>query len=223
MSTELRRPVVAVFDFDGTITVADTLLPFLRETVGRWGFWWRMLLLAPVLGMFALRLIRESTAKKLALRLFVRHWSRARLREASRRFVAGRLQPLINPRAMSELRTHRGRGDRLVVLSASPEIYIREWAAQHGIAEIVATRLEVVDGRYTGQLDGLNCRGVEKVRRLAEHLGSLEEFEVHAYGDSPADWKLLDCVEHPHYRAFDTARGLGRNWTVAQALLKGLL
>ncbi|MGA1052242.1 MAG: haloacid dehalogenase-like hydrolase, partial [Ilumatobacteraceae bacterium] len=66
-----------------------------------------------------------------------------------------------------------------------------------------ATRLEIGgDGACTGRLDGPNCRGAEKVRRLTDWLESdglgLGEVTLWAYGDSSGDRELLAAAQHPH-------------------------
>jgi phosphatidylglycerophosphatase C len=67
---------------------------------------------------------------------------------------------------------------------------------------VLATRLAVDDdGRCTGALDGANCRGPEKVRRLHAWLdeshGGRRGVVVWAYGDSTGDRELLADADHP--------------------------
>ena len=194
--------VVAVFDFDGTLTVADSLLPFLREVAGRWRFWIGMVLLSPVFAAGGLGLMRRERLKEKLLREFLRGRTRMELEPVIARFIERRLQDLLNPRAMERLRQHQAQQHRIILLSASPELYLQPWAAKAGIAEVIATRLETISGTFTGRFDRLNCRGPEKVERLRAHLGDLSGYSIHAYGDSPSDRVLLERVEFGHYRTF---------------------
>jgi len=89
-----------------------------------------------------------------------------------------------------------------VIVSASYESYVRVVAGALGDIAVVATRLEADEGRCTGRLDGANCRGPEKVRRLhawleAEGLAR-DEITLYAYGDSSGDRELLAWSDHPH-------------------------
>ena len=59
--------VVAVFDFDGTLTRRDSLLPFLHRAVGRFRFLWGMLVLTPMLLRYALRLIVSKSIGKYCI------------------------------------------------------------------------------------------------------------------------------------------------------------
>ena len=218
-----RLPVVAVFDFDATITYADSFAPFLRETVGPVGFWSRLVLFFPILLAHALGLVSAGAAKQIAVRLFLRGRRVDRLKdEVAVRFRDTRLERLLNPAAIERLEEHLCRGDRVILLSASPELYLRVWAAERGVREVLGTKLQIIDGRLTGALDGYNCKGEEKVHRLTDHLGPLINYRIYAYGDSPSDCAHLNLVAHPFYRSFDSARGIRRRWVIARALLKAL-
>ena len=66
------------------------------------------------------------------------------------------------------LDSHRERGDTVVLVSASFEVYLRPLAELLGADDVLAARLEVgPDGRLTGLLAGPNCRGPAKVPRSA--------------------------------------------------------
>lgn len=98
---------------------------------------------------------------------------------------------------LSEART---RGERVIIISASPELYLREIANTLG-TELLCTRLETGhDGKFTGKLLGQNCRGEEKVKRLKELLNPEEYSPIRAYGDSDGDTELLKLAHEPHYR-----------------------
>jgi phosphatidylglycerophosphatase C len=89
---------------------------------------------------------------------------------------------------------HRGEGHELVLVSASPELYVTPIGRRLGFDTVLATRLEVgADGRLTGRLLGPNCRGPEKVVRLREWRGEGMAL-AYAYGDSAGDREMLDLA-----------------------------
>lgn len=195
-----RGQVVAAFDFDGTLSSADSFLPFLRQVAGRAGYWRRMALLLPLLLAFRAGLIGSTRAKTAVLRQFVRGMSRAQMESHARRFAAGHLPAMIRPEALARLRWHQAQGHRCVIVSASLEMYLLPWARSMGVDDVLATRLEVTDGRCSGRLAGANCRGMEKVRRLEAWLGARSDWTVYAYGDSGGDRELLAWADHSWYR-----------------------
>lgn len=203
------RAVVAVFDFDGTLASGDSLLPFLREVAGRRGFWSGMVVCLPWLVLGRLGWMDRGRAKERVLGHFLGGRTVAEVGVAVDRFVRGRLATMMDPRAMQRLAWHRAMGHRVVIASASPEIYLRPWAAGVGVADVVGTRLEVGDGqRLTGRLDGLNCRGEEKLRRLDEWLGGTAvEEAMYVYTDNRSDRPLLGLARWRRYRVF-ASRGV---------------
>ncbi len=131
---------LAVFDLDGTLTDRDSFLPFLWTFSRRAG---RLLplWLAPLwLALYACRLVSDRKAKEGLLRLFIGNRDEAEVAEHARWFarhwVAGRLRP----RVVARLREHQDRGDRTVLLSASPDVYVPEIAGFLGFDECVCTQ-----------------------------------------------------------------------------------
>jgi phosphatidylglycerophosphatase C len=125
-----------------------------------------------------------------------------RLRDSATAWATVELPRLVRPAALARLRWHQSQGHRVVVATASLELLVAPWARTVGVGDVLATRLEVREGRVTGRLDGGNCRGAAKVERLRALLGDLDAFELYAYGDSRGDRELLAAARHPAYRMF---------------------
>ena len=102
----------------------------------------------------------------------------------------------LRPAVTEKVAWHRDRGDTLLVVSASPELYVDPIARRLGFHATLATRLEVdVDGRLTGRLLGANVRGAEKVARLLSHIGDDRPDRLWAYGNSRGDADLLAAAD----------------------------
>jgi phosphatidylglycerophosphatase C len=105
----------------------------------------------------------------------------------------------LRPDTSARLAWHRSEGHRVVLVSASYEVYVGPLAAGLGV-DAAATRLVVAaDGTLTGALDGPNCRGAEKLVRLRAWQAAVgaEGAELWAYGDSAGDDELLAAADHP--------------------------
>lgn len=195
------RPVVAAFDFDGTITYRDTLLPFLVQLVGWAGVLRAVVPLLPTLLGYGLRLIPNSVAKERVLHHFLAGRDDAALQQAGERYAHEQLPAMVRPAALARLHWHQRQGHRCVVISASITHYVAPWARAAGCHDVIATRLALDSaGRVTGRYDGENCYAMEKERRLRELLGVREDFEIYAYGDSWGDRELLALADHAYYR-----------------------
>jgi HAD superfamily hydrolase (TIGR01490 family) len=182
---------VAAFDFDGTLTDRDTLLPFLASVVG----WPRV---ATALGMHAHRLARNrDVAKELVLARLLAGLPDEEVREAGRVY-ARRVR--VRPEMRARLLWHRQEGHDIVIASASLDVYLGEVARSLDVEHVLCTTLEVgADARCTGRLVGGNCRGPEKATRLRAHLGDETDGEIvlWAYGDSRGDLEMLAMADHP--------------------------
>jgi len=197
------KPVVAAFDFDGTLTRRDTLFPFLLHVAGPVKFSCKIVLLLATLTGYALGLIRNDKAKIKVLTRFLANMEMATLQQYALQFAAHKLPSLLRSEAMQRLEWHRQQGHRCVVVSASLEIYLRPWASKAGFDDILGSRLEMLDsGRTTGNLLGENCFGPEKLRRLDALLGSRDSYTLYAYGDSRGDKELLSAADFPFYKKF---------------------
>ncbi len=202
MTDPAELPVVAVFDFDGTLTKRDSLLPFLWMTAGLWKFWWGLLVMSPVLTAYALKLIPNWRAKELVLIYFLEGIAEEKLQRLGQRFAIQKLPKLLRPKALQRLRWHQEQGHKTILVSASLEAYLLPWAEAMSFDRATGTRLEVIDKRLKGSIMGKNCYGQEKVERLREMLGDLNQYCIYAYGDSRGDKELLAAATFPYYRDF---------------------
>lgn len=197
------KPVVAAFDFDGTLTRGDTLFPFLLHVAGPFKFSLKLLTLLPTLTFYALGLMRNDIAKIKVLRCFLVNMEMTTLQQLALAFAEVKLPTLLRTEAMQRLAWHREQGHRCVVVSASLEIYLRPWASKVGFDDVLGSRLEPLDGgRTSGNLLGENCFGPEKMRRLEALLGLREGYILYAYGDSRGDKELLSAADYPFYKSF---------------------
>ena len=93
-------------------------------------------------------------------------------------------------------------GHDIVIVSASPEIYVSVVAEHFAAQGALGTRLAVDPlGNLTGGYLGKNCRGSEKMRRLREWIDSRQygvEPVVYAYGNSRGDRRMLKGATHPY-------------------------
>jgi phosphatidylglycerophosphatase C len=195
--------VVAAFDFDGTITRRDTVVPFLAFACGKAPV---AKALAGVSPEFVLALAgrgSRDTAKENLLRRLLAGRDAAPVVASGRAFAERLAHDSRRLRAdtLEKVRWHRESGHELVLVSASLSTYLEPLAPHLGFDAVLATTLEVgPDGRFTGRLVGRNCRGPEKVERLRTWLGDGDEGSViWAYGDSSGDTELLAMAHQPHH------------------------
>lgn len=185
--------LVAAFDFDGTITRRDTLVPFLRQVAGHRGFG-----AAFVAALPALRAAERREAYKAAVLHRILGGLRATdLHDEARAYGSG-LPAQFRPEIVDRIRWHQGEGHEVVIVSASLRAYLDPVVEHLGLDGVCAVELEVDhEDRLTGHMVGANCRGPEKVRRLTHWLGGETPARLWAYGNSSGDRELLAAAQEP--------------------------
>ena len=193
-------PIVA-FDFDGTLTVRDSFMVFLRWRAGPARFLAGLGRLAPDMAAYAVHRDR-GRLKAAAVRVFLRGLTVEEVAAAAERFAKAEGPRLLRPDAVRRWRSWRDLGARLVIVTASPEILVAPFARELCADTIIGTRLATDEhGRLTGSFDGANCRGPEKVRRLKARFGHGVRLAA-AYGDTAGDREMLSIAEEAGYRVF---------------------
>ncbi len=187
----------AAFDFDGTLSTSDTLLPYLRAVAGLQELTLAAVAAAPQLLAGALSDRRRDAAKAAMVQRVLGGRREDWLRALGARHADAILTHHLRPEMVTRLEWHRDAGHDLVIVSASPTLYLDAVGEGLGVDAVLATELEVgPDGCLTGRLSGANVRRAEKVRRLEAWLGDANA-EIWAYGDSTGDRELLERADHP--------------------------
>jgi glycosyltransferase 2 family protein len=197
------RPLIAVFDVDGTLLRGDCLWLAARRSRGPIGQLVAAVACLPWLIGWQLKLVSTARFKQQAIAAFqiCEAFNRAEDHGLGTFDWLMELRGQLLPDALGRLRWHQARGDRVLLCSASPRMLVQPLAAWLGV-ELLCTELQRINGYWQPTLASANCKGPEKVLRLRAHLGPLEGLEIEAYGDSKGDRELLLAAERPHYRSF---------------------
>jgi len=202
------HPWVALFDLDGTLTWRDTLLPFLLGFMRRHPL--RLLRLWQLpFALYAYWRDRDRGALKSSIIRMVMGGARRQVLEAwAEAFVSG-LKPRhkFRPLALAILETHRAAGDHPVLLSASPDLYVRYIGRLLGFELTLCTELVWSGDRLDGHLKTQNRRGEEKLRCLAWLREQYRDLPIIAYGNSASD---LDHLRHADRALLVNGNGAAR-------------
>lgn len=200
---------IAFFDFDGTITTRDTLLEFIQFSKGKAPFYLGFALNSPWLVAYRARLISNQKAKERILTWFFGNMPVAAFQQLCDEFAETQVPALLRPKALQEIAELQKKGFEVVIVSASPENWLQKWTASIG-ASLLATRLETKPTpsskpgpqRLSGRIQGINCHGEEKVRRIKEAYTLSDYHIIHAYGDTSGDKPMLAIANHGFYKPF---------------------
>ncbi len=140
---------------------------------------------------------------------------RERIFEFGRRFAAGVAARGCRPAALRALAEHRVDETYLVLLSASPDIYVRAVGAALGFSRVVSSEIEFVGERLTGRLATANRRGEEKLRCVQALRAEFPQARFMAYGNAQSDIAHLKSCDEG---VFVNGRGGARRSAAAAGL-----
>lgn len=209
---------IHVFDFDGTLTTQDSLLPVISFIQGKRALWFGLLLHAPLLVLMKLRLIDNGWMKQCMFSHFFRGMTESMFNNCCEIF-ADYYSEILRPQGIATIRKALADGDEVCIVSASIDNWVRpffvndeekHWDEEIVIPKVDASRLniicteaEVKNGRLTGRFSTPNCYGKEKVRRLRQAVPNLDDYdEIIVYGDSRGDEALFEIATERHYKPF---------------------
>lgn len=181
---------VAVFDFDGTLTTKDTFLEFVKFACGALHFYIGFLFYSPILILMKLHLFPNWKSKQMVFSWFLKGMDYTRFAELGRSF-ATKVESMKNERTHEELHRLKAEGADVYVISASIEEWVHPYCESLGVKDVLATKIEVADGKLTGRFLSKNCYGHEKVNRLLEAEPNRNEYYLYAFGDSRGDKEML--------------------------------
>jgi HAD superfamily hydrolase (TIGR01490 family) len=197
---------LALFDFDGTITDSDTFTPFIYLAAG----WKRIALCVPLLSplilAYKLGWLPATRMRAAAAYFCFRGRREDELGALGSRYSSTLLR-VVRKEALDKIRWHQRHGDRVVVVSASLQFYLRDWCAEHGL-ELICTELESRAGVLTGKYAGGDCTGPSKAQRVLSRYDLPTYPIVYAYGDTSEDHDLLRLASKRYFRWQELSTGM---------------
>lgn len=205
----MEKKKIYVFDFDGTLTTADTLLEFIRFAAGRRRMLWGFALHAPWLVLMKLGLYPNYKAKQRVFAHFFGGMEAGRFRALCEQF-ARQGRHLLRPAALRFVDKVRPGADGMAIVSASIDDWVEPFARLYmgrqrdgAPIAVLGTKVEVgADGRLTGRFATANCYGPEKVRRIAAVWPRRDDCFITAFGDSRGDKEMLSYADEGYYKPF---------------------
>ena len=197
----MSTPTAFVFsDFDDTLAKGDSILPYLIYCIRR-GLAPRRQFAKAALAFLRWKL-QPSTgraAKEVTLS-YIAGRTVDEMDEVARDFFREVQQKRFFREGVAEMQRLRGQGVRIVIVSASSDVYMRVLPEFLPCDDVICTVCEARDGVYTGKV-GKNCKGAEKVRRIEEWLAgqglSIDHSASSGYGDSHSDAPMLQLTGSP--------------------------
>lgn len=193
---------LAMFDVDYTITRKETLMELFKYMIKRDKKNLIFLPRALYSGlMYGIKVYDERMVKEKFLK-FIDGIEEKELAILVKDFYRDKLSQILYKDALAMMKKLKKEGYIIYLISASPEFYLQELYAIKEVDMIIGTKFLFNEGKFARKMDGMNCKGQEKVRRLMEVLKK-ENIEIdfknsYMFSDSLSDKPLLDLVGKPY-------------------------
>lgn len=193
---------LAIFDIDYTITRKETLMELFKYTIKKDKKNIKFLPRAIYCGlMYLLKFYDEKKVKETFLK-FIDNIHEKDLALLVKNFYDDRLQNILYKDALNMMKDLKNKGYDIYLISASPEFYVNEFYAIKEVDKIIGTKFKFENGVFLREMDGCNCKGEEKVKRLKSYLSEnnieVDFKESYMFSDSLSDKPLLDLVGKPY-------------------------
>lgn len=191
----------AFFDLDKTIIARSSPLALTRSFLKE-GLIGRSFLLKSIYAQLLFNLFGADEAKMDRMReeaaKLTAGWEAEKVRRVVTEVLDEVITPLIYAEALELIHDHRAAGRLICIVSSTPEEIVEPLARMLGIEHWIATRPQIVDGKYTGKLDfyAYGQHKVDAIKDLAAELG-INLSGSYAYTDSETDEPMLEAVGHP--------------------------
>lgn len=198
----MEKVKLALFDIDYTITRKETLMEFYKYIVSKDIKNIKFLPRALFSGlMYGVKVYDERRVKESFLK-FIENIEEKDLAILTKKFYDERLSKILYKDALDMIHKLKTEGYMIILISASPEFYIKEFYAIDDVDFIIGTRFTFENGKFVRKMNGNNCKRDEKVVRLKAYLkeNNIEADYENSYmfSDSLSDLPLLDLVGNPY-------------------------
>ena len=194
-ATRQTHQNLALFDFDGTLCCQDSFTGFIfyalkKRHIIRQG----IKILAKIQAYYLQRYPADQMRQTLFNAMF-KDQDAAYIQNIANEY-AMHLITQLDSQMLIQLKAHQTRGDRVVLVSASLDLYLRPLCSYLGI-DLICTQTEQQDKKLTGRYLGLDCSHTEKSRRVSEQYNLHNFAKIYAYGNSHEDEELLALADYP--------------------------
>ena len=175
----MPRPQAAFFDLDKTIIAKSSTLAFSREFQAG-GLISRRAMLRSAYAQFVFFTGGADHDQMDKMREFMSQlcagWDVATVRDIVHETLTTIVEPLVYDEAVTLIEEHRAAGRDIVIVSASGAEVVEPIGEMLGADRVIATRMEIADGRYTGNID-YYAYAEEKARAI-EHLAATVGYDL---------------------------------------------
>ena len=187
---------LALFDFDGTLYPKDSFTGFIFYTLSKRHIVKKGLKILPWIQAYYLKLCPAHAMRARLFQSMFKGIAADFVQNLAQEYALQLTQNL-DQNLLQQLRLHQQNGDRVVLVSASVDLYLVPICKALNI-ELICTTTEIKNGLLTGHYSSEDCSCEQKKLRILQQY-NLEDYQyIYAYGNSEEDLDMLSLADHPY-------------------------
>jgi len=189
----INKNKIIFTDLDGTLTLQDTYTKFIFANLKFATVFKNIPTLLGMLIKYGFKIYNDDDVKKTTFKMFFKGYDT----EIS-------LTPFVesipwNREVLSRIAAKRQEGYSVIIVTASPDIYVKHVCAYLGYDGFIATKT-LENGRYcSGEFDGEICNFAQKPKRIGEFLEGVEPMHTLSFGNSSGDFAMLEFCDESYF------------------------
>ena len=182
-----------LFDFDKTLTFKDSFIEFLKFAIPKRTLIIKGFFLFPHYLLYKFNLYSAEKFKIKVLTSFFYNQSQKQMQLLGLQFSTNKIPKILNKELVKKLDNHITKGDKVVLVSASLDIWLKPWAESKSI-DLICTQLYFNEEIFKGSLYGTNCNGPEKKVQVTKQYDLKSYSKIICYGNKGGDDELLSLA-----------------------------
>ncbi|MGB0893663.1 MAG: HAD-IB family hydrolase [Parashewanella sp.] len=188
------KPRLVLFDFDGTLTTEDMFTKFIRFATPKWRIVMFGLFIFPFHRLYKIGLLPAHYLRPIVSFLAFCGREKNKVQQQGEQFSKQIIPSFLREQSLKTITKYQQRGDKVVVVSASLDIYLAPWCALHNV-ELLCSEMETRSTRLTGRYQQGDCSLQRKVERVRLQFSLVDYAAVHAYGDTHEDIPMIELAD----------------------------
>ena len=184
------------FDFDKTLTKIDTLIIFAIYVFIKTHKIHKLIAIIYAFILFRLKIIKSHVFKQFYAKLVFGKLTSRKISNFSNQFLKKYFYLIRLDESIKILKKNLALGNKVYIVSSNFDLFLFPLICQWQISGIIATQIETINGFITGNIKGIPCNGMEKLKRVLEKFDIITVKQADAYGDSEGDYDLLKFVKN---------------------------
>ncbi|ENW15461.1 Phosphoserine phosphatase [Acinetobacter haemolyticus CIP 64.3 = MTCC 9819] len=187
---------LALFDFDGTLYPKDSFTRFIFFALPKHHVILKGLKILPWIQAYYLGLYPAHAMRPRLFQTMFKGVTAKQIQSIAINYAQQIIKEL-DPDLLQQLYLHQQRGDHVVLVSASIDLYLAPICELLNI-ELICTETEIINGTLSGHYQSLDCSCEQKKIRVLQQYNLNEYHQVYAYGNSHEDLEMFSLTDHAY-------------------------